>query len=351
MLPRGAFGIRERIVQLLLLTLALVVTSAGTLSAQSRDRLIQEIESTERVLERARGVVEEHGNPRAMRQLRFAFELQANARRLVGSGQPTLFDARRAAELTQRARLLAQRAVTIASQQARLEQRARLQLERFDIALESARDRLGDAPSQQTLQLIEMAGRRLEQAREAFHEHRFREAIHLCEETTRLLQSHGSATTRRRFERRLENTKRLLERAQNGAAESDPTRTQLERAEGLIARAEESWASGRPVPAELQLRQARELLLRVMRQSEQPLDASGVDAVLENTAAVIDDVATRVRELENAEAMRFIDNAYRHLERARSLRLEGKLRQALEEARVARNLAGRAARAAGISQL
>jgi hypothetical protein len=341
MLPRGAFGIRDRIVQLLLLTLALVVTSAGTLSAQSRDRLIQEIESTERVLERARGVVEEHGNPRAMRQLRFAFELQANARRLVGSGQPTLFDARRAAELTQRARLLAQRAVTIASQQARLEQRARLQLERFDIALESARDRLGDAPSQQTLQLIEMAGRRLEQAREAFHEHRFREAIHLCEETTRLLQSHGSATTRRRFERRLENTKRLLERAQNGAAESDP----------LIARAEESWASGRPVPAELQLRQARELLLRVMRQSEQPLDASGVDAVLENTAAVIDDVATRVRELENAEAMRFIDNAYRHLERARSLRLEGKLRQALEEARVARNLAGRAARAAGISQL
>ena len=80
-------------------------------------------------------------------------------------------------------------------------------------------------------------------------------------------------------------------------------------------------------------------------------DAARVDLLLEETTALVQDVAAQARDAENSEAARLIDNAARHLDRARELRAAGKLRQALEEARVARNLARRAAQVAGIQQL
>ena len=65
----------------------------------------------------------------------------------------------------------------------------------------------------------------------------------------------------------------------------------------------------------------------------------------------VQDIAAGVRDAENPEASTLIENALRHLDRARSLRAAGKLRQALEEARVARNLARRAAQVAGVQHL
>jgi len=321
------------------------------LHAQERDRLISELELTDRILERARAVVEESGNARALHELRFAFTLQEQAKQLAMTTDANLTDIRRSVELTARARQLAQRAVNIAAQQAQLEQRAHLLIEQLERALEQAAARIADAPSDRVERLLALATRRLEQARESFLEQHFQEAIQMVQETIKLLQNIGAPTPGQQLERMFENIRRLLERVEHEAGDSDQAARLIERARTLIEQAQENAQSGHPFAAERRLQQARDLLLNAMRLTDTPLDAANVDRLLEETTTYVQDIASQVRDSENPEAATLINNALRHLDRARELRAAGKLRQALEEARVARNLARRAAQAAGVEQL
>ncbi len=314
------------------------------------ERLITELEMTDHILERAREVVEQSGNERAIHELKFAFTLQEQAKNLARSTDASLTDFQRSAELTARARQLAQRAVTIASQQIHLEQRARLLIEQLERALEQASARLGDAPNDRAERLLAIATRRLEQARESFLEQRYQEAIHMVQETIKLLQNLGAPTPGRQLERMFDNIQRLLERAESEAAENPQAAAMIERARLLIEQARANFQNGQPVAAERRLQQARDLLLNAMRLSDRPLDAGHVDLLLEETMSYVQDIAAQVRDAGDPQAATLAENALRHMERARELRAAGKLRQALEEARVARNLARRAAQAAGIPQ-
>jgi len=331
-------------------TAALVDIAAHPACAQERDRLLGELEITDRVLERARAVVEESANERAAQELRFAFSLQERAKQLAMT-DASLADVRQSVDLTARARQLAQRAVNIATQQAHMEQRALVLLEQLDRALEQAAARVSDVPTERAERLLGLATRRLERARESFQEQRYREAITMVQEALKLLTNLNQPTPGRHLERMLENTHRLLERVENEAQDGEQITGILERASTLIAQAETNLQNGQPFVAEKLLSQARELLLNAMRLTETPLDTARVDLLLEETAAFVQDVAAQLRDAESAEATRLIDNATRHLDRARELRAAGNLRQVLEEARVARNLARRAAQVAGIQQM
>lgn len=328
-----------------------ILLAAPQLLAQDRERLRLELEQTDNILERARAVVEEHGNLRAREQLRFAFQMQQSAKEIAGSPLTSLLELQRALELTRRARLLAERAVQIASQQAQLEQRAQYALERLERRLEEARVTAGDLPDERSLRTLELAARRLEQAREAFHEQRFQECIGIAVDTTRFLDGFVRREPRRHLERLLENTRHLLERAQADQTENREVQELLRRAAGLLDEAESNRLAGRSAAAERQAQEARDLVLRAMRLGESPVDATRVDLVLEETANFIDETELQVHEAGKPEAASLIGNAKRHLERARELRLTNKLQQALEEARVARNLARRAAQLAGGADL
>lgn len=333
-----------------LLVLVSLAISSTPLLAQETDRLLNELETTDRILERARAVVEESGNERAVHELRFAFHLQAQAWE-TSRDAAGLTDARRSVELTSRARQLARRAVNIASQQARLEQRALQLLEQLERALEHAAARIADSPTERAERLLGLATRRLEKARESFQEQHFREAVNMAQETLRLLQNLGEPTPERHLETMFDNTRRLLERVESQAGQDDLEARTLEQAQRLIQQAEDSFQSGQPVTAERRLQQARELLLNTMRRNDTSLDTASVDLLLEETATFVQDVAAQVRDAENSEATTLVENALRHLDRARELRAAGKLRRALEEARVARNLARRAAQIAGVQRL
>ncbi len=322
------------------------LASAQVVIAQDRDRLHDEIEQTDRILERARAVVEEHGNTRARNQLRFAFQLQENAKTIELSAYASVLDLRRSIELTRRARLLAERAVYIASQQAHLEQRAQQLLERLDRQLQEARALAGDAPDARVLRTLELGHQRLERAREAFHEQRFQEVIGMSVETSRLLDDFVRPSPARHLERMLENTRHLLERAEDDLQENLQGLELLQRAATLLDEADANLIAGREGPTERLLQQARDLVLRAMRLGETPLDAAGVDLVLEELSRFLDLTAPRVQESGRNEAITLFETARTHLDRARTLRLEGKLHQALEEARVARNLTRRAAQLA-----
>jgi HEPN domain-containing protein len=329
-----------------LLALASVALGPTTSHAQETDRLITELEITDRILERARAVVEESGNERAVHELRFAFHLQAQAWNNVR--EASVIDARRSVELTGRARQLARRAVNIASQQAHLEQRALLLLEQLERALEQAAARISDVPTERAERLLGLATRRLEKARESFQEQHFREAVNMAQETLKLLQNLDQPTPARHLERMFDNTRRLLERVDDETGDDDQVARLVEQARRMIEQAEDSFQNGQPFAAEQRLQQARELLLNALRRNQTSLDAASVDLLLEETAAFVQGVAAQVRDAESSEATTLIENALRHLDRARELRAAGRLRQALEEARVARNLARRAAQVAGV---
>lgn len=327
----------------------LLAVAIGDARAQEHERLRQELEQTDQILERARTVVEEYGNLRAREQLRFAYQLQERAKTLAGSPYASVVELTQALELSRRARTLAERAVQIASQQAHLEQRSLQALERLERRIEEARAMAGDAPDARALRTLELAHRRLEQAREAFHEQRFQEVIGIAVDTTRFLDNFVRPAPGLHLERMLENTRHLLDRAAEDLGTTAGAQELLQRATMLLETAEAERLAGRLGASERLVLEARDLVLRAMRLGETPLDTARVDLVLEETTAFVDDVAQQVRENSNPEAVTLCDNAKRHLERARELRLANKLQQALEEARVARHLARRATQVTGIT--
>jgi hypothetical protein len=322
-----------------------VLSGASNVRAQERDRdrLLREIETTQQMLERARTAVAGHRRPRLATELRFAFRMQDEAWSLARTGT-TRLEFRRAFDLTQRARFVAQRALDVAPPETDQEQRAQAMLGQLERDLEGVRARASAHPTPGTTRVLELAERQLEQAREACRDARYRQALETITETERLLETIGQPGPDARLEEMLENVRQLLERAEGENHDEDSTALLL-RARQLLQEAE-SLAPQRPDAAANDLRQARELILRALQRTEPPLGARDVDAALVETAAFVEEAATRVRKSGDRDAATLLDNSLRHLEQARSLRRDDRLRQALEEARVSRNLARRAAAAA-----
>jgi HEPN domain-containing protein len=321
----------------------LVAGSPRPAAAQDCLRARQEVEATQPHLERAREVVEQGGNPRAFEPLRLAFRLQEQAVALLG--EPSLRSCLHAIELTREARRLADRAMSVAAQQAEIEQRALNEIQQVERILENVRDRAAGPLPDRVHRFLSMAERRLEQARQAYHEQRFEEALNIARDLRRLLEDVGRNVPQGRPEQALENTRRLLDSAREQVEEAgnDEARSLLERAEQQFELARTSLEAGHPLVAERQMQQARDLALRAMRQAEGEPDAARLDVLLEETSAYVNEVAREVREAGLPEPTTLIENALRHMDRALQLRRENRLQQSLDEARVARNLARRAA--------
>jgi len=332
-----------RLVQAIACFFLLLGLATPAAVAQDRDRLRNELETTQRILERAREVVEESGNPRAVEPLKIAFRLQERAIQLARSDQPR--DWFQSLERTQQARKLAQRAMNIAAQQAQLEKRAQQEILKLERLLEQLAEHTASAPSERSQQLMEMAQRRLLQARQAFHEQRFEEAMTLAHDVRRLLENLVPRQSARRFDRMFDNTQRLLERAADVAGNSNDAQAPalLQRAQQQFESAQRTHAEGRPEAAFRHLTQSRDLAMRSLRLAEGPVNIQRLDALLQETSSYIEGIANRVGDSGNNEATTLIENAQRHINRAFEFRSEDKLRQALAEARVARNLAQRAA--------
>ena len=321
----------------------LTLLGSDIVFAQDRDRLRNELETTQRILERARDVVQESGSPRAAEPLMIAARLQEQAIRLAQSDRPR--DWSQALERSLQARKLARQAMSVAAQQAQLEKRAQQEIFKLERLLDQISDHADTTPSERAQQLTEMAQRRLLQARQAFHERHFEEAMNLAHDVRRLLENLVPRQPAQRFDRMFENTQRLLERAHEVASASSNPQAQAlaQRAQQQFESAQRTHADGRPEAAFRHLTQARDLAMRSLRLEEGPVDVARLDQLLEETNRYIEGVATRVSESGSQEAPTMLENARRRMDRALSYRQEDKLREALAEARVARNLAQRAA--------
>lgn len=325
----------------------LVLAAAGTPGRAQTGSLQTELERTDAILQHTAELVERSGNPRAAELMQFAMRSQGTAWEHFRAGRPLL-----AAQHTRQARELAQRATELVRRGSQQERHAQRLLEDAARALDRARECAGEPPSPPVMRRIEMAAERLERAREALHEQKYPVAADMAEAALKLLGG-ICAGSRRDSDRPLDDLRRLLERATEviGAANDRAATAMLEQAGGLVQRAEELHAAGHIEASRRSADQARDLLLAAMRRTERPPDPAAVDRALQETRAWIDDLSRQIRAVGEAQAVTLIERAEAHLERAGELRQQDRLRQALAEIRVARNLGRRAAQLAGIRQL
>jgi HEPN domain-containing protein len=241
--------------------------------------------------------------------------------------------------------------VRIAQQQGNAEQVARRMLDDALAKLERARECAGDPPSDQAQRVLQIAASRLEQAREAFHETKYRISIDMSTQVRRMADEICARRPDQHLGEILESVRNLLNRSQQDLGACGPRATELlDRATAQLTRAEEQARGGNHDAAARLADQAKGLVLQALRDCQQVPAAADVDRILEEAAAALERIATAVRHGGNADATTLLDNAFNHLQRARELREQGKLRQTLAEVRVARNLARRAARLAGVGE-
>ena len=339
---RSAAAMPRCTLAVLALLLSLVAAPPAAHAQRPDPETVQtELERTDALLQRAAEIVSTSGDPRARDQLRYA-----EGRQLMAWTQFRQGYLRIALDLTLRARELGGRAVRLAQQQGSLQQRAERVVEDAARAFERAQNCRGDRPSDLHRRMLDLARQQLSQAQDALQGMRWEVARGLGQQvmqTVRLACEDGDCP---RLETRLEETQRLYERTAELVAGGDRRlRADLERAQVLIERARESLRRSACEPARAQLRQARDILLRLLREQNGEPGGDLVAQVIEATTADVEELRPRIHD---AAAMALLDAAQRHLDRARELQGDGRLRAALAETRVARNLAGRAARLQGL---
>jgi tetratricopeptide (TPR) repeat protein len=327
------------------LLLTLFLGSVSPCAAQGAgDRIREELMRTDDGLARAAEVVSESDSQRARELLKQA--------RIVQDGAWGQFRSRHftvAGRLTQEARKLGARALTMAREDNTLRNRAERELEKAARALRRARDELGENPNEQAVQLLEEARAQIQRGRQQLGEQNYEVALRLAVSAQRLIRQ-GAGTgvggSDRRILRELERTDSLIDRARPIVRESgnEEAMRVLERAISLQDDAWGAYRDGRPRRALNFTREARSQVQRALVLARGPVDADRVAKALLETDRLLERAAEIMREAGDERAEQVLEKATEHQMRAKRLFDDEQYRKALAETRVARRLAMRAIR-------
>jgi tetratricopeptide (TPR) repeat protein len=338
---------RRRLLWGAVLGLITVLSSAPPASAQDLGRLEEELRRTDEKLAWARPIVAESTSQRAREILDQAFRAQGAAWDNFRAGRPLV-----SWRLTQEARRLGLRAVTLAREDMQLRNRARRELDRARETMRRTVEELGPSLPEPARRLLAEAREQLRRAEGLFAEQHYEAALRLAISAQRLVrQAEGlgaNAGEGGRVLRDLERTDRLIERAAPLVHEShheDATRM-LDRAIELQGGAWEAFRAGRARGALARTREARGLVNRALGLVRGPVDGERVAEELAETDSVLERATDVVREAGSDSARRILETAREHQKRARGLFADREFRAALAQTLVARRLAQRAIRIA-----
>lgn len=323
------------------------LAAVGTAAAGPADQVEEQLRATDEALQRAREIVRESSSDRARTLLERAIPVQEAAWNQFRNDRLLV-----ALRLTEEAREIGSRALTLARQDQALEQRARREGERAERALLRAKELLGGPAPPAVERLLAQAASLLERGRVQYQEQHFEAALRLAVSAQRLIRQAtglvGGDHAEPRVVRELERTDNLIERVEPIVRErgGNEALAALERGLDLQAKAWSAHAEQQYRVALAQTREARNLVNRARTMVTGPLDRDAVDESLAATQAQIDRAADLVRESGRAIALSLLERAQDHQLRAKRLVEQQQYRQALAETRVARALAQRATRLA-----
>jgi hypothetical protein len=331
-----------RFVGLVALGIGLCLARPLPAAAQDGARVEEELRATDEALSRAREIVAESRSPRAHEALERADRVQQSAWQQFHDGRPII-----AASLTRDARLLGQRALSLAREDFSYDQTAQRELEKAENALASAREAFDGTPSEHALRLLEEARAQIERARAQLQEGHFEVAIRLAVSAQTLIHQalrEVEGASGEILLRELERTDQLIERVRDLLQEGGDSEAPrlLRQAEDLQRSAREAEAGGRPVVAMAATRQAREVANHALDLVQGEVGADAVADAIAETESYLQRAAEVVAESADERAAELLEKAREHQSRAASALDEEQMRGALAETRVARSLAKRA---------
>ncbi len=316
--------------------------------AERQSRVQQELERTEEqirfVAERAKGA----DVPRVAQLLRSAREIQERARQTFARVQPDMSLAaadtyfRQTLTLTLKARDLAHRAARDLREDLSQQENARRLLDRVQQRLEQLRDGRG-LDNERVAQAAEL----IDRARLQWRDGRFEQALRLAQNAQALLDALGDegrgAGARERFQRQVERTRQMLERARERAGDDERARRALTQAQTHLRQAVQAAEEGRSRAAIRRLEEAQRLLERILGadRGDAGLDAERVRIALERLDANLQRVRDRVGSDAPREVERLLTKAQDERDRASRALRDGDLEGAVRHVRVATDLLAR----------
>jgi len=327
----------------LVLAFALAAAPLAPAWAQNGERVLAELQETDRVLEQAREVVGHALGPRPSNVLGEAQSLQRAAWTSFRAGRLA-----RAFDETRAARRSALRAVDITKSQLRLLDRVRHVLATNDDLVSRAKEAISSTGSAEAQRLFDAGLSQLSRGRRAFEDSEYRQAVRhslfgrdLMLRAIRVAEGGGIAT-KARVEEELRRTDEFLSEARAAAPDSPESDKLLREAERLQERATQKLAENHlDVARRLTLR-ARDAALDVLQNQRDGIDAGELAATIERVSDRLRVTRETLAESGDPEAMRLTAEAERHLENARRAQREGKGEEALAEAQLASSLLGQA---------
>ena len=313
-----------------------IVASA---SGQNRDDVQAQLEKTDNLLESARDIVREAGSDRGQAGLKAAEELQAQAWDAYHRGRLGM-----ALRLTERARDEIYRALGSIRQSEDNENEVERQLERTDMILGEARDRLGPGRARMPQHRLDAAFNLQRRAWDLFRERRLRPALKLTLQAREAILRLGGGpfgggpgfpddprALEAQFERLTEAAERAGERV--AQSENDAAKDLWERAVENLKKAEEALNAGDGPRAERLLQQTREQLERAVRLVLREVRTDEVEVLIVAATERWELLQSAVNEAAEDQLRDWHEMAAGNLERARQALSEGKSQRALVETR------------------
>lgn len=324
------------------LTLFLFNSSAAE-AQMGPDRVRQYIERTEELLVWAQGLVAETESEPARRVLRQATELHRRSqgmyqRGMIGESQ----------SVARRARDAMWHAVRVAREAMGLEERIRVQTERFRDQYGALIERARELRNQQALEFLGRAENQAGRARDIYQQGDFRLAWRLLEQARDLMQRAArllaDSVGPERLTRELERTRHLIENARDRLA-ADGTSAQRQRlaeADEALQRALTARDQGQPGRSLRMAGLAGNLARRALQEGSAGPNADAVRRQLERFDVRAERLQDRLRQASAPQARQRFERALAQRDRAERTLQQGDQELALRQIRAAHDLLNQA---------
>jgi hypothetical protein len=328
--------------------LAILLTGVSDAWAQSDyAQAKKQYDITQSVIEKARRLVEESGNPRAEEPLRRAMDIQSQARNQIERHATVAVGLR----LTLIARDYASRAAKIAGEPSENKEFVFREIQKTWEILRRVKDGLGDEDGSRATDLLRSAFERQEQAESSFRQSRFRVALRTTYVARDLahksldLNAGGIAADPDKVQRALEKTDEVIAQAAGKLHGEKPPL--LEEALRLQERAGVNFRDGRLGLALRLTLTARDLAGRAMTGGPEAGGPGAIASEVEATRDFLADAERAAQESGSDEALKLVREGYSHLEAAQEHLNKGEHVAARAQLKLARRSAERAMEVAG----
>jgi hypothetical protein len=336
---------RKRIAELASILALISILIVPAAMAQMSNNVERELETTDRLIDRATEAVREAGSIIGQQHLDRAVVLQRKAHESHRSGMY-----RRASTLTIMAREQAKKAIGAIQLADRNSGIVRREIERTDDLLNNAQDLIRDSQSQKTASLLEQAIKTQTEGKEFFHGNRLKIALKAtlkARETARKaidiagIRSDQASQLQREISRTDELIARAAERADELGVDGQ-VHVLLDNARQAQQIAKERLEALNYRIALSQTKKARESAKEALSKMESDVQPERIDKMLQQNDRLVESVREMLREHPNAKASELVDVAANHLRKAKEALAKGKDDIAIVEAKAARDLAERA---------